>query len=143
MSDGVTDEQRVAAFRDTYGRVAFAAVKRELGHGPAEMRWEHLDTYGRIRFGNIAEVVIDAFVSGEVANALIPSGAVAVPVEELAALRERAERLIEFTDAAVEWARAKATAWRDEDFAEEFERVKRARAALQPGDRDPLPEQAP
>lgn len=69
MSDGVTDEQRVAAFRDRYGRIAYVAHARHNYPTIADSviaEWPDLPYWRRDEWGRIAEAVIAAFVAGEV-----------------------------------------------------------------------------
>lgn len=67
VSTGVTDEQRVAAFRDRYGKVAYRAAWVCLSNGDDagwEAGWAALGPKSRERYGLMAEAVIDAFVTG-------------------------------------------------------------------------------
>lgn len=63
VGDGVSDEQRVAGFRDKYGRVVYDVM---LTQGVIEeWEWENAEVWRRELCRDIAEAVIDAFVTGE------------------------------------------------------------------------------
>lgn len=63
MSGGVTDEQRVAAFRDAWGREAFALSWRVLGQTPP--KWEDLHAETRTYWGLLAEAFVAAWTGGQ------------------------------------------------------------------------------